>query len=376
MYHSPAMNENNCYDIAVVGAGPAGMVSATTCALAGASVILLERDGWAGGKLGIQSHPLQGPATIYSGQTGFEHQEQLMNGASDSGVKVRLGVEVNSLSLPGSGGEQFQLAVEGLLDSDGKVSSRAVILATGSEEPEPDFPNSDLHGVMRSGVAQAALNVRGQRVGDRVMMVGSDNSGLLIAKNLLDAGAEVVAVLEEGTRIEGREFNAAPLREAGVEILTSTRLVRAIGDGKLERVRVQSTNSPDANGREIEADTLCLAWPRAPEVRLARDAGLPAMDISILGGKVPVHDRNFATLGAGLYICGDASGVESGATAMETGRLAGLAASAYLGYSHPDAEALAKMARGRLGYLRRGRRGRLRRDAKGALISHYRKLSS
>ena len=313
---------------------------------------------------------------MYSGQTGFEHQAQLVNSASDAGVKLRLGVEVNELSRSNTGGGPFQLCVQGLLDSDGLVSSRAVVLATGSAEPDSEFPGSDLHGVMRSGDAQVAVNVRGQLVGRRFVMSGADNTGLLIARNLLDAGADVVAVLEEGARVEGREFNAAPLRQAGVEILTSTRLVEAAGHGKLERVRIQSTEPPDAPVRDIEADTLCLAWPRAPESQLAVDAECPVLDIGILGGYVPVHDREFSTPVAGLFVCGDASGVESGATAMETGRLAGLAASRYLGYSHRETDALSKLARGRLGYLRRGRRGALRREAKARLNSQHRNLTN
>jgi sarcosine oxidase subunit alpha len=367
------MNSNFDYDVAVIGAGPAGMVSATTCAQAGASVLLLERDSWAGGKLGIQTHILQGPATIYSGMTGFEHQTKLMNCASDAGVVVRLGVEVTGLSHSENDDKLFELNVEGLLDSDGPIKARAVILATGSEEPVSEFPGSNMHGVLNSGVAQVASNVRGQVVGRRIVMAGADNTGLLIAKNLLDAGAEVVAVLEEGTRIEGREFNAAPLRQAGVEILTSTRLLEAVGDGKLERVRVQSNERPVAPVFDIEADTLCLAFPRVPESQLAFDVGCLVMNSEIFGGGVPVHGRNFAATIEGLYVCGDASGVESGATAMETGRLAGLSASKYLGLSHAESKNLMNLSRGRLGYLRRGGRGALRIAAKHKIYSKFRR---
>jgi sarcosine oxidase subunit alpha len=369
------MNSNFDFDVAVIGAGPAGMVSATICAQSGVSVLLLERNPWAGGKLGIQTHVLQGPATIYSGLTGFEHQTRLMNCASDAGVIVRLGVEVSGLSRSDDEGRLFQLNVEGLLDFDGSVKVRAVILATGSEEPVTDFPGSGMHGVLRSGIAQVALNVRSQLVGRRIVMAGADNTGLLIAKNLLDAGAEVVAVLEEGTRIEGREFNAAPLRQAGVEILTSTRLIEAVGDGKLERVRVQSMESTEAPVRDIEADTLCLAFPRVPELQLARDVGCQVMNAEIFGGEVPIHGRNFVTTTEGLYVCGDASGVESGATAMETGRLAGLSASKYLGLGHPESENLMNLSKGRLGYLRRGRRGAMRIAEKRNIYSQYLRLT-
>ena len=375
MYHSAAMNENVRYDVAVIGAGPAGMVSATTCAQAGASVILLERDAWAGGKLGIQSQPLQGPVTIFGGLNGFAHQAWLMNEASDAGVVVRVGVEVDQLSPPAVSGDSFRLTVEGMLDSEGLVSARAVILATGSEEPEPDFPGSNLHGVMRSGAAQVALNVRAKLVGRRIVMAGSDNSGLLIAQNLLGAGAEIVAVLEKGSKVEGREVNASPLRQAGVEVLTSTPLIEAVGDGKLERVRVQQLEYSGVATRDIEADTLCVAWPREPNSRLAVDAGCPTLEIEILGGIMPIHDLNFVTLVNGLFVCGDASGVESGATAIESGRLAGLAASRLLGFSHEDTKILSSLARRRLGYLRRGRRGGLRREAKVTLASIHRRLA-
>ncbi len=375
MYHSAAMNENVRYDVAVIGAGPAGMVSATTCAQAGASVILLERDAWAGGKLGIQSQPLQGPVTIFGGLNGFEHQARLMNEASDAGVVVRLGVEVDQLSPPAVSGDSFRLTVEGMLDSEGLVSARSVILATGSEEPEPDFPGSNLHGVMRSGAAQVALNVRAQLVGRRIVMAGSGNSGLLIAQNLLDAGAEIVAVLEKDSKVEGREVNASPLRQAGVEVLTSTPLIEAVGDGKLERVRVQQLEYSGVATRDIEADTLCVAWPREPDSHLAVDAGCPTLEIEILGGIMPIHDLNFVTLVNGLFVCGDTSGVESGATAIESGRLAGLAASRFLGFSHEDTKTLSSMARRRLGYLRRGRRGGLRREAKVTLASVHRRLT-
>jgi sarcosine oxidase subunit alpha len=367
------MSLNYDYDVAVVGTGPAGMVSATVCAQSGASVILLERDPWAGGKLGIQTHILQGPTTIYSGLTGFEHQTRLMNGASDAGVIVRLGVEVTGLSRSDDDDRLFLLNVEGLMDSDGPIKVRAVILANGSEESVSDFPGSSMHGVLRSGEAQVALNVRGQLVGHRIVMAGADNTGLLIAKNLLDAGAEVVAVLEEGTRLEGREFNAVPLRQAGVEILTSSRLLEAVGDGKLERIRVQSNERPDAPSRDIEADTLCLAYPRVPESQLARDIGCLVMNVEIFGGGVPMHGRDFATTTEGLYVCGDASGVESGATAMETGRLAGLSTSKYLGFSHAKSKNLINLSKGRLGYLRRGRRGAMRIAAKRKIYSEYRR---
>ena len=91
------------------------------------------------------------------------------------------------------------------------------------------------------------------------------------------------------------------------------------------------------------------------------------LHLPVMGGDTPAHDARLAAPIAGVYVCGDAAGVESGAVSLESGRLAGLAAAAYLGSPHPDSARLTSLARGRLAYLRRGRRGLVRREAKAAL---------
>ncbi len=93
--------------------------------------------------------------------------------------------------------------------------------------------------------------------------------------------------------------------------------------------------------------------------------------LDVLGGPVPVHDRRMATPVPGVYVCGDAAGVESGGIALESGRLAGLLAAEELGRPHPRAEAERKLAVGRLAYLRRGRRGLPRRAAKKDLAAEF-----
>ena len=250
-------------------------------------------------------------------------------------------------------------------DGDERLRARAVVLATGSVEPWLDVPGLPLRGAALSGDVQARLNRDGVRPGRRVVMVGSDNAGLLIAANLLDAGVEVAAVVDESPRVVGREFNAAPLRDAGVELLTSTRVVEAHGGERVEAVTVEA----DGERRVIEADFLCMAGPRSPDVGLAARLGLPMVDLPIMGGRTPAHDRGFATPLAGVYVCGDGAGVENGAVALESGRLAGLAAAAYLGSRTRTSGRLTKLARGRLAYLRRGagdaRGGRRRRRWRG-----------
>lgn len=369
------MLTSSTIDVAVVGSGPAGLVAAEVAARAGASVIVFERDDRAGGRLGVQSQPLQGPSTMFSGLDGFQHCQRLRDAAEQAGARVTLGVEVTTISpdTDRPGGHRLTMRAEA--GDEAELIASCVVLATGSDEPRPGFPGAGLVGVMLADDAQVALNVRGQTPRGRVVMAGSDNAGLLIAQNLLDAGANVVAVVEESPRVVGREFNAAPLRRAGVEILTSTRIVSVSGALRLDRVHlIQATGDDTDRPRQLEADTLCIAWPRFPRSVLAEQAGCPAVSLDVLGGPVPVHGGNMATPVPGIFVCGDASGVESGAVAMESGRLAGLGAAAHLGLRHPDGQALARLARGRLGYLRRGDRGALRRAAKKTLHVSYRRL--
>ena len=364
-------------DIAVIGAGPAGLMAAMVAAQAGASVTLFEERDWVGGRLGLQTQPLQGPRTVYQGRNGVEFCRLLVDEAISAGVEMVLNTSVASIHPEGRDaafGLTLKNAGKPGRQADENLRTASVVLATGSNEPWMEFPGSTLSGVILSGDAQEMLNVRGVLPGRRVVMVGSDNAGLLIAANLLEAGAEVVAVADESPGVLGREFNAAPLRDAGVEILTSTRVVEALGQELVESATIAHLDANLAPGtkRSLDVDMVCLAGPRAPESRLAALAGCSLRETAIMGGVVPVHDRRMATSVPGHYVCGDASGVENGAVSLESGQLAGLWAAKSVGRSHPQFEPFEKLARARLGYLRRGRRGLLRRKAKAAQSSEHR----
>ncbi len=340
-------------------------MAATMAAQAGASVLLLEKLGWPGGRLGLQTQPLQGPKSIYKGYSGVEFCKNLFGDAASSGVEVCLDSLVSDIQR---GAQHFALRY----GAGSTVRASAVVLSTGSDEPWMEFPGARLGGVMLSGDAQTRLNVHGELPCKRAVMVGSDNAGLLIAANLLDAGAEVLAVVDESPTVIGREVNVAPLREAGVAILTSSRIAHAHGRDAVEAVTIADMNS--SSRQTFEVDTVCLAGPRTPQTELAAKLECPASNHEIMGGFVPIHNRHMLTPIAGLYVCGDVSGVENGAVSLESGRIAGLSAAEDIGYAHPDAVAQEQLARARLGHLRRGRRGLLRRQAKAALASEHQRI--
>lgn len=363
-------------DIAVIGAGPAGLMAAMSAAQSGANVVLFEAGGWLGGRLGLQTQLLQGPNSIFRDATGVDFCERLVEDARSYGVDIRPNTPVHGISKHIDG---FEIKFQGG-DGPSTLDGRGLILATGSVEPPGGFSGSSLPGVMLSGDVQERLVIHGETPGRRAIMVGSDNAGLLIAQALRNAGTEVVAVIESARRILGREFNVAPLRDAGVEILTSIGIAEARGEQRVASVTLADLSDegrPVSSGqRRFELDTICLALPRTPRTGLADEAGCPTADAQALGGTIPLHTGKMATPVSGLYVAGDVAGVENGAAALESGRLAGLGLAEELGHRHPDMAALLNLARGRLGYLRRGSRGLLKRKAKSVVALECRRIAN
>lgn len=177
-------------DIAIVGAGPAGLMASIVAAEAGAGVALMDRRGWTGGRLGLQRHPLQGPATIYVGRDGGELCRRLEAEALAAGVRVMPDSTVIDVQ-----GNAPHFSVDYTTTESGvlRLTARAAVLATGSLERWPPFPGSGLRGVMPAGEAQVLVNFHRQLPGRRATMVGSDDGGLLIAANLVEEGVEVAS---------------------------------------------------------------------------------------------------------------------------------------------------------------------------------------
>ncbi len=356
------------YDVAVIGGGPAGLVAATVAAQSGAQVVLFDSSDRVGGLLGMQLQPLQGPRSIFGGINGVELTEALRVGAASAGVTTLLSSPVTAIDA----GRPHVVNVQGR-----RLHVRSIVVAGGSFEPPIDFPGSDLAGMRMSTDVQAQVNLRNEAPGRRALVVGSDNAPLLVAEDLRRIGCEVVAIIEEGSRVIGRPVNLEQVEAVGVPVMTSTRLLAARGDGAVERAVIAEVGTDggtiQGTEREIDVDLVCLAPPRVPRTRLTRGAGTTHEEHASLGGTVPVHNRDGATATLGVFVCGDGSGVESGAASMESGRLAGIAAAEHLGYHHPDGQGQKRLARGRLAHLRRGPRAAPRREAKAALAEEHRR---
>jgi sarcosine oxidase, subunit alpha len=217
------------------------------------------------------------------------------------------------------------------------VRCKAVILACGAMENMLLFPGNDLPGVYGAGAVQTLMNVYGVKPGNRVLMVGAGNVGLIVSYQLLQAGIAVDRVVEAAPIIGGYNVHAAKLRRCGVPICTSHSIQEVYGDEKVEGavvVKLDENWKPVKGTEEdVPCDTICLAVGLTPSTRLLSQIGVDLEFVPEAGGYVALHDESMQTSVNGVYVAGDASGIEEASTAMIEGKIAGLAAAIQLGRS-------------------------------------------
>lgn len=353
-------------DVAVVGAGSAGLSAAYQAASAGAKVLVLDENRLPGGQLFKQIHKFFGSRAHHAGTRGYIIGRQLLERVEQSGAEVWLdtlvyGMEKNRDLGVIHNGEHWV------------VRAKKVIVATGAKENYLAFPGSTLPGVMGAGAAQTMINVNRVLPGQRILMLGSGNVGLIVSYQLMQAGADVVALVEAAPNIGGYGVHAGKIRRAGVPFYISHTIKRVIGKDQVEQVEIVEVDSKfqqiPGTEKTFDVDTVCLAVGLNPMTELIWMAGCEFCFIPAFGGHVPLHDANMETTVPGLYVAGDVTGVEEASSAMEEGNMAGVAAAEALGLLSPEAAAAKKEEiRSRLETLRSGMFGEKRRTAKASQL--------
>jgi sarcosine oxidase subunit alpha len=373
------VNPPRVVEVAVVGAGPAGLSAALSAARLGAQVVVLDRETRPGGQLIKQTHMFFGSRNQYAATRGIDIARLL----SDQLAAVGAGASAGAPAAPVPSGAPTA-GVELLLNAtvlgrypDGvvtvehedrylKFKPQRLIVATGAAEKLLPFPNNDLPGIYGAGAVQTLMNVHGVRPGARVVMVGAGNIGLIVSYQLLQAQVEVVAILDAAPTIGGYLVHASKVRRAGVPILTSHTVVEAYGDPSVEGVVIEALDErwqPMAGTRrELPCDVVCLAVGLTPLTELLFEAQCEMRYIAELGGLVPVRNDDLETTVPGIYVAGDVAGIEEASAAMVEGRLAGVCAAASLGHGGAAAEAVRAEALAELYELRCGPAGQKIRD--------------
>lgn len=356
-------------ELAIVGAGPAGLSAAIEARRAGVDVLLIDENARPGGQLFKQIHKFFGSRAHKAGIRGMNIGTELLKESEKLGINTWLNGEVCGIE------DGHNLWIVRNREKSEIVKAKKIILATGATENAVTFPGWDLPGVMGAGAAQTMINVNRVLPGNKVIMLGSGNVGVIVAYQLLQAGAEVVAVLEAAPRLGGYGVHTAKVCRAGVPFYVSHTIKRAFGTDHVEAVEIVELDScfKQIPGTEhiLEVDTVCLATGLTPLTELAWLAGCEFNFVPALGGHLPIHDDKMHSTQNDIFIAGDISGIEEASTAMEEGRLAGINVAAELGYiTKEEADARSQEIWDNLNTLRSGYFGQKRRDAKDSMLQN------
>ncbi len=318
-------------DVAVVGAGPAGLEAAVMAAEAGVRrVVVFDDKEYMGGQLALQTHDFFGTEELGASKRGFVIAEELRRRVETLGVEVRLNSTVVGL---------YPENVFAFKDGDrlNFASARKLILATGASEKMLPFPGNYLPGVMGAGGAQTFMNIYGVRPADRALIVGGGNIGVILAYQLLQAGVEVAAVVEAAPRMGAYGVHVEKSRALGVPVLTSHTIREAVGRDQVEAVCVHALDERwrpvPGSERWFEADAVCIAVGLNPLNELLWQAGCDFTFIPGLG-EVPRFNKFRRTSLPDVFVAGDCAVIGEASIARLEGRIAGLVAARDLGCSH------------------------------------------
>jgi len=357
-------------DVAVVGAGPAGLAAAARCARLGLATSLFDEQSAPGGQIyrGITEAP-----ALRVAQLGAEYGRgaTLVDALRATTAAYVPGASVWSVrALPDA---TIELGVSTRAAGGAKthmVRARAAILATGAQERPFPIPGWTLPGVMSVGGAQILLKTAGLVPQGRVVIAGSGPLLWLAAGQLMDAGATIDALLETVPRGRLREalahapaFVTSPYFRKGLDLARRvrrrTRVVEfvtslaAIGTSRVEALRY----TVDGKAHEVAVDHLLLHQGVVPGVELAGAAGCALHWNDLHACFEPAVDAWGGTTVASLFVAGDGAGIAGAHAAAARGALTALAAANALGrIDHRDRDREAAPLRQTLADAQRGRR--------------------
>lgn len=369
------MNPPSRTDLAVVGAGPAGLAAAVAAASRGLSVTVVDAGRQPGGQ--YWRHPDEQSAADLGDHPVGQH---------DWRVYVRLRERFDALRGPGRityvpgaqvwfterAGEGWRLRLSPVVepaDAAVEVLAGALVLCPGGYDRQLPVPGWDLPGVMAAGGVQALLKGHGSLAGRRAVVTGTGPFLLRVATGLAGAGAEVLGICEANAltgwarqlrgaaQTPGKGLDAAgyvwTMLAHRIPYRQRTVVTAIEGDGAVESV---TTARLDARGgfvpgseRTAVVDLVALGWGFTPSLELIIAVGADTR-VDVDDSLVAVVDAEQRSTAPHVYVAGEATGVGGAALALQEGELAGLSAATDAGRGEPG-----RRERRLQGAIRRGR---------------------
>lgn len=263
-------------DVAIIGSGPAGMAAAIKAKEEGAeNVIILERQEELGGLLHQCVHNGFGLLYFNEDLTGPEYAHRFAEKVRDMGIEVLLETMVTRIS-------RRQLTAVSTHQGYLTLQPQSIVLAMGCRERsrgQLNIPGTRPAGIFTAGTAQRLVNIEGFLPGRKIVILGSGDIGMIMARRLTLEGAEVKAVVEILPYIGGLIRNEVQcLHDFQIPLLLEHTVTQICGEQRVEAVtiaQVDKNKEPiPGTERQIECDTLLLSVGLIPENELSRMAGV------------------------------------------------------------------------------------------------------
>ncbi|UCE74872.1 MAG: FAD-dependent oxidoreductase [Methanomassiliicoccales archaeon] len=290
-------------DVAVIGGGPAGLAAAISAKKEGvANILIIERDEHLGGILNQCIHEGFGLEIYKEALTGPEYIQRFIDEVEELEIPVMLKSMVIDLN------ENRELLVS---NENGLhlIKAKAVILTMGCRERTRGMiriPGTRPSGIFKAGEAQHFINIANYMIGRRVVILGSGDIGLIMARRLVLEGAEVTCVVEILPYCSGLIRNRVQcLEDFDIPLLLKHTVVDIEGKERVESVIIAEVDDKgqivEGTDRKIECDTLLLSVGLIPENELSKMAKI-ALDEATGGAVV---NENFMTSCPGIFACGN-----------------------------------------------------------------------
>ena len=326
--------ESTTYNLIIIGGGPAGLSAAVAACDAGEkSILILERESRLGGILNQCIHNGFGLHTFQEELTGPEYAQRYIDKAEERKIEYKLDTMVMAITQLDDGYKQVMAVNEedGLL----LLKTKALILAMGCRERSRgalNIPGFRPAGIFSAGTAQRLVNIEGYLPGRRVVILGSGDIGLIMARRMTLEGAKVLVCAELMPYSGGLKRNIVQcLDDFGIPLKLSHTVVRIEGKERVEGVviaQVGPDRKPIPGTEEHYAcDTLLLSVGLLPENELT--IGLGASISRITNG--PVVNESLETSVPGVFAAGNVLHVHDLVDYVsEEAKLAGESAAAYI----------------------------------------------
>ncbi|WP_406247436.1 FAD-dependent oxidoreductase [Microbacterium sp. M] len=347
-------------DLAVIGAGPAGLSAAVVAAELGLSVVLVDAGAQTGGQ--FWRHPDERHRESFTADesTGHHHWRHYTD------LRDRLGAAIGSGRLTHLAGRQVWRAdavaggvalrtspvagTDALAPAERTTQARRLVIATGAYDRQVPVPGWTLPGVMAAGGVQAMLKANQVAAGRRAVVAGTGPFLLSVAAGLADAGVEVVAVcdanalsrwastplraLQEPSKLwEGAQYAATFLRHR-VPLHTRTVVTSVRGEGRASAVELSRVDGAGrvrpGSSRTVEADLVAFGWGFTPQLEVAVGLGLRT-HVDVDESLVIDVDDDLRTSNPLIFAAGEVTGVGGAIASCAEGELAAAAVAQDLG---------------------------------------------